>query len=161
MGSKMTSGAVTPFLLAASLSMASASATLPWDKSQRGDSGMNLHKHHKQSHCKQEKIALWTPPRESAYENILLFFYYVLWHLKHPYPAYVCHIALFNVLKFICLWCCFLFQTPVYSCALACHHPALNPKFVDQIFVSDLHHSVVVHTSTWLAAESTKVCHIA
>ena len=122
---------------------------------------MNLHKHHKQSHCKQEKIALWTPPRESAYENIPLFFYYVLRHLKHPYPAYVCHIALFNVLKFICLWCCFLFQTPVYSCALACHHPALNPKFVDQIFVSDLHHSVVVHTSTWLAAESTKVCHIA
>ena len=41
---KMISGAITLFLLAASLSMASASFTLPWDRSQRGDSGINLHK---------------------------------------------------------------------------------------------------------------------
>lgn len=39
---KMVSGAVTPFFLAASLSTASASSTLPWDSSHRGDSGMSL-----------------------------------------------------------------------------------------------------------------------
>ena len=40
---KITTGASTLFFLAASLSMTSASSTLPWVISQRGDSGMNLH----------------------------------------------------------------------------------------------------------------------
>ena len=40
---KMTSGAVTLFFLAAALKMASASSTRPWERSNRGDSGMNLH----------------------------------------------------------------------------------------------------------------------
>jgi len=38
----MTSGGLILFFLAASLTMASASSTLPRDSSQRGDSGMNL-----------------------------------------------------------------------------------------------------------------------
>lgn len=40
--SKMISGTSTLFILAAFLSMASASAIRPWDRSQRGDSGINL-----------------------------------------------------------------------------------------------------------------------
>lgn len=40
--SKMISGASTLFILATFLSMASASATLPWESSHRGDSGTNL-----------------------------------------------------------------------------------------------------------------------
>lgn len=39
---KMTSGAVTLFCSAARLSMASASAILPWESSHLGDSGINL-----------------------------------------------------------------------------------------------------------------------
>ena len=42
---KMACGASTLFFLAASLSMASASSTLPCESSQRGDSGMNLPHH--------------------------------------------------------------------------------------------------------------------
>lgn len=44
---KITVGASTLFFLAASLTMASASFTLPWVISHRGDSGMNLHKQFK------------------------------------------------------------------------------------------------------------------
>ena len=43
--SKMTGGAWILFHLAAFLTMASASSTLPWESSQRGDSGMNLRHH--------------------------------------------------------------------------------------------------------------------